>query len=107
MMRGTVRLSGEVRGRFYRIEAQDRRVVRIWVRVTEACSQRGPLTYEMPVWPRTREGRTGAGRRLGPVIREAEATLAKLAAARSSPIAPAEPVGLPPWTGRMTGLPRR
>jgi hypothetical protein len=104
MMQGTVRLSGDVGGKHYKVETQNGRVTKVWVSVVEECSQRGPVRYEMPVWPRTRKGRTGAGRRLRPVLAEAEHALAKLAAARSPPIALAEPVGPPVWTGRMTGL---
>jgi hypothetical protein len=88
-----IRMAGEVQVKLYRVEACGGRVVRVWVRADE-------------LWPRGPRQRPGAGRRLGPVLREAQALLAKLAAA-AEPVGPAEPASLPPWTGRMSGTPLR
>ena len=77
-MAGKIELSGDVGGRTYRVEVEARRVVGIWARVTETFGQRTPRVYWVKVWPRGARCRPGAGRRLGPVLAEAEAALARL-----------------------------
>jgi hypothetical protein len=108
-MPGKIELSGDVGGRTYRVEAEGAHILRIWARVTETFAQRTPRVYWVKVWPRGARCRPHAGRRLGPVLAEAEAALARLEAAATVAPAPPSPVStpatstLPWWVGRMTG----
>jgi hypothetical protein len=76
-MPNSLELTGDVGGKYYKVavELPSGRVTRIWCRTTERGHRRAALTYWMPVWPRGANCRQGAGRRIGPVLEEAEASL--------------------------------
>jgi hypothetical protein len=76
-MSNSLELTGDVGGKYYKVmvELPSGRVTRIWCRTTEHSHCRATLTYWTPVWPRGANCRQGAGRRIGPVLEEAEASL--------------------------------
>jgi hypothetical protein len=69
------RLSGDVRGQFYKIEVRGGEVTGIWRRVTERFGQRAPVEYWAPVFGFERPRR--AARKLRPVIEEVLEALAQ------------------------------
>jgi hypothetical protein len=76
-MPDSLELTGDVGGKYYKVavELPSGRVTRIWCRTTEQRGRRNSLTYWVPVWPRGANCRQGAGRRIAPVLAEAEAAL--------------------------------
>jgi hypothetical protein len=110
-MQSKIELSGDVGGKHYRVEIEDGRVVRVWCRTMQAFSNRRvPFTYWLPVWPRGANCRQGAGRRIAPVLREAEAALARMLEQERQERERAPGMStrkaVPWWSGRMSGSPR-
>jgi hypothetical protein len=113
-MSGKMELTGDVGGKHYKVEVEDGRVTRVWCRTTQAHSyRREPFTYWLLVWPRKESWRPGAGRRIAPVLKEAEAAQERQARAaeqerereRTAWLPPTRPA-VPWWWGRMSGSPR-